>query len=57
MTNEQLVEEIRNGVFVTGNMQILYDRNIALIKKFIKPYGSYEDTDDLLQLLMPIKTY
>ena len=49
MTNEQLVEEIRNGVFVTGNMQILYDRNIALIKKFIKPYESYEDTDDLLQ--------
>jgi RNA polymerase primary sigma factor len=49
MTNEQLVEEIRNGVFVTGNMQILYDRNIALIKKIIKPYGSYEDTDELLQ--------
>lgn len=49
MTNEQLVEEIRNGYSVTENMQLLYEKNLPLIKKYIKNYAAYEDMDDLLQ--------
>ena len=49
MTNEQLVEQIRNGYSVTDNMQLLYEQNIALIKHFIKPYTAYAELNDLLQ--------
>jgi len=49
MTNEQLVEEIRNGYSVTENMQILYESNLPLIKRYIKKYVAYEDMEDLLQ--------
>ena len=38
MSNEELVERIRNGYHVTENMQVLYENNLPLIKKFIKPY-------------------
>ena len=47
MTNEQLVEEIKNGHSVTENMQLLYERNLPLIKRMIKPYTAYENTEDL----------
>lgn len=36
MTNEQIVSEIRNGYSVTDYMQLLYESNLPLIKKFIK---------------------
>ena len=49
MTNEQIVEEIRNGYSATDNMQLLYEKNLPLIKKFIKPYTAYENQEDLLQ--------
>lgn len=49
MTNEQLVEKIRNGYSVTENMQLLYERNLPLIKQKIKPYTAYENIEDLLQ--------
>ena len=49
MSNEQLVEQIRNGYRVTKNMQRLYEDNLPLIKKFIKPYTHYEPEEDLLQ--------
>ncbi len=49
MTNEQIVAEIRNGYSVTDNMQLLYENNLPLIKKFIKPYTAYEPMEDLLQ--------
>lgn len=49
MTNEELVEQIRNGYHVTENMQVLYENNLPLIKKFIKPYTYYEPEEDLLQ--------
>lgn len=38
MTNEQIVEKIRNGYSVTENMQLLYESNLPLIKRIIKPY-------------------
>ena len=49
MTNEQIVSEIRNGYSVTDYMQLLYESNLPLIKKFIKPYAAYEPVEDLLQ--------
>lgn len=62
MTNEQIVTEIRNGYSVTDNMQLLYESNLPLIKKFIKPYTAYEPMEDLLQeayfgLLEAVKHY
>lgn len=62
MTNEQIVEEIRNGISVTDNMERLYMNNLPLIRKFIKPYTSHEPEEDLLQeayfgLLEAIKHY
>lgn len=47
--NETLVEKIRGGFCVTENMQLLYENNLPLIKKFIKPYTAYECEADLLQ--------
>lgn len=49
MTNEQIVEEIRNGSSVTENMQLLYESNLPLIKIYIKRFSAYEDIEDLLQ--------
>lgn len=49
MTNEQIVCEIRNGYSVTDYMQLLYESNLPLIKKFIKPFAAYEPMEDLLQ--------
>ncbi len=62
MTNEQIVSEIRNGFSTTNNMQLLYESNLPLIKKFIKPYTAYECETDLLQesyfgLLEAVKRY
>lgn len=62
MTNEQIVEEIRNGISVTDNMEHLYMNNLPLIRKFIKPYTSYEPEEDLMNeayfgLLEAIKHY
>ena len=62
MTNEQIVSEIRNGFSTTNNMQLLYESNLPLIKKFIKPYTAYECEADLLQesyfgLLEAVKRY
>ena len=47
--NESLVEKIRGGFCVTENMQSLYEDNLPLIKKFIKPYTAYECEADLMQ--------
>lgn len=49
MTNEQIVEKIRNGYSVTDNMQWLYEKNMPLIKRILKPYTAYESIEDLLQ--------
>lgn len=49
MTNEEIVAEIRNGYSVTELMQLLYENNLPLIRKLIKPYTAYECEADLLQ--------
>lgn len=47
--NETLVERIRGGFSVSENMQSLYEGNLPLIRKFIKPFTAYECEADLLQ--------
>lgn len=47
--NETLVGRIRGGYSVPENMQLLYEKNLPLIKKLIKPYTVYECEADLLQ--------
>lgn len=49
MTNEQIVEKIRSGCATVYYMQMLYEENLPLIKKIIKPYVGYEQEEDLLQ--------
>ena len=49
MTNEQIVQQIQNGSDVTDNMRMLYEQNLPLIRKIVKPYTTYEDMEDLLQ--------
>lgn len=49
MTNEQLVENIKNDVNVSENMEHLYRKNISYVKKIVKPYTAYESIEDLLQ--------
>ena len=49
MTNEELVKRIRGGSLVSDSMQLLYERNLPLIKQCIKPYSAYEPMEDLLQ--------
>mgnify|MGYP004537000591 CR=1 FL=1 len=49
MSNEEIVQEIQNGINVTENMELLYRQNTPLIRKFIKPYSHYENIEDLEQ--------
>ena len=49
MTNEELVKRIRGGSLVSDNMQLLYEKNLPLIKQCIKLYAAYEPIEDLLQ--------
>ena len=49
MSNEEIVKRIRNGYSVSDNMQLLYEKNLPLIKKCVKPYAGYEPMEDLLQ--------
>lgn len=48
-SNEELVREIRAGHNKTKNMEQLYNQNLPLIRKFIKPFTCYEPEPDLLQ--------
>lgn len=49
MSNEELVNKIRSGYSVMDNMQLLYEKNLPLIRQCIKPYAAYESMEDLLQ--------
>lgn len=48
VNNETLVARIQNDYSVT-DMELLYERNLPLIKSIIKPYAAYEPMEDLLQ--------
>lgn len=49
MSNEEIVFEIKNGISATDNMQLLYESNLPLIKKIIKPYATYGEWEDIFQ--------
>ena len=49
MDNEQIVQEIKNGINTSDNLERLYKKNLPLIEQIIKPYTNIEDKEDLLQ--------
>ena len=49
MNNEELVLEIQKGNTTSENLQILYDKNLPLIRMIVKPFMQYECEEDLLQ--------
>lgn len=49
MDNEQIVQEIKNGINTSDNLERLYKKNLTLIKQIIKPYTALEEQEDLLQ--------
>ena len=49
ISNETLVQRIRGGYSVPEDMQTLYENNLPLIRKFIKPYAAYAEFEDILQ--------
>ena len=49
ISNEELVARIRAGQDIKTHMQQLYNENLPLIRKFIKPFLPYEEEADLLQ--------
>lgn len=49
MTNEQLVDQIKNGYSVTASMEKLYNQNLPLIHGYVKPFASVEPLEDLMQ--------
>lgn len=49
MSNEELVLQIQKGYAVSEKLQLLYDNNLPLIRKIVKPYTQYEREEDLLQ--------
>ena len=49
MTNEELVEQIQNGVNVKENMSLLYEQNIGFITKIVHPFSAYAEEEDLMQ--------
>lgn len=48
MTNEELVEQIQNGVNVQENMGILYEQNIGFITNIVHTFSAYAE-EDLMQ--------
>lgn len=49
MTNEELIQEIKNGVNVQENLQLLYTQNLPLIKQWSRPYIERFGAEDVLQ--------
>lgn len=49
ISNEILVQRIKSGNSDPEDMRTLYENNLPLIRKFIKPYAAYEPIEDLLQ--------
>lgn len=41
MTNEELVEQIQNGINVQENLGVLYEQNKGYIWKLVKPSIDY----------------
>lgn len=50
MTNEELVEQIQQGINTADFLERLYKSNISLIKQLVRKYEGYESMEDLLQV-------
>ncbi len=48
MTNEEIVEQIQDGVNVLDNLELLYKQNIGFITKIVKPFSAYAEEEDLM---------
>ena len=49
MTNEEIVEQIQNGIDVKANMELLYLNNRGMISNVAYKYSSKDDYEDLVQ--------
>lgn len=49
MSNEELVEQIQEGVNVSANMEQLYLQNKGVIYKIARRYSNYVNIEDLMQ--------
>lgn len=49
LTNEDIVEKIRNGISIADNMRLLYEKNLPIIKAICKRYAYFDSMEDLLQ--------
>lgn len=49
LTNEELVEQIQQGINVQENMTALYEQTKKFIYMIVKPFMNYGEIDDLLQ--------
>lgn len=49
MTNEEIVEQIHQGVNVQDNMGLLYSQNESFIMNIVKPLSAYAELEDLMQ--------
>lgn len=49
MSNEEIVLKIQKGINESENLQLLYDRNLPLIRSHVKPYFAFDDAEDLMQ--------
>lgn len=48
-SNEELVSEIRSGINVKNNYEMLYGQNLGLIRQWCKCYSGIAEIEDLLQ--------
>lgn len=49
MSNEEIVLKIQKGINESENLQLLYDRNLPLIRSHVKAYFALEDVEDIMQ--------
>lgn len=49
MKNEEIVEQIQNGINVQENLTTLYEQNQKFIYKIAKPFMRFAEADDILQ--------
>lgn len=49
ITNEQIIQEIKQGKEINANRLLLWRNNQTVIKVTLKPYGAFYEVQDLLQ--------
>lgn len=49
MTNEELAEQIQQGINVKENLGVIYEQNKGFLYSLIRPFLKYAEADDLMQ--------